>query len=295
MRIVHSWRGVNLPNEPIPDTLLLFETLFGHTIFPPGSAQAARHSRLRVSVLDAVLEDYKRQSSPRAPYGAETKRVLDSHLQNVRELERRAVALSAAEELEPGCGSTPPPERYHVLESRNMDYWDVAWPVMVELYVAGLHCDLFRFGNLMVTSGGDAFAYSAPGAVIENVHSDAYHKWPGTSSDAVMGLVRWQMEKVAFLLSRLAATELATPETALLSQETTLLIGSELSDPASHSRDDLTFFLVDGQQRLRPGTFNVAERRSDVDLYNTLLQLWNVEPGTFGERSRYDGLLPILA
>src|SRR5262249_33233671 len=63
VRFNHSWRGVAQPNLTILDTVELFTTLFGgQSLTPhadPNDPDMARRARRRVSVLDAVLADYR--------------------------------------------------------------------------------------------------------------------------------------------------------------------------------------------------------------------------------------------
>ena len=100
IRYNHSWRGVNQPNLVILDTLALFETIFGAVpSLPPAGAGAADpaavlRARQRVSVLDAVMADYRHVMSDAGGYSATVRATISSHLDTVRELERRAVAIS---------------------------------------------------------------------------------------------------------------------------------------------------------------------------------------------------------
>jgi hypothetical protein len=61
--------------------------------------------------------------------------------------------------------------------------------------------------------------------------------------------------------------------------------------PTGHHLDDLTFLIVGGKGRFRPGTHETAGR-SDVDLYNTVLRATGV-PARFGDATKFAGYLPI--
>ena len=98
IRYNHSWRGVNQPNLVILDTLALFETIFGAVpSLPPAGAGAdpvaVLRARQRVSVLDAVMADYRHVMSDAGGYSPSVRATIANHLDTVRELERRAVAI----------------------------------------------------------------------------------------------------------------------------------------------------------------------------------------------------------
>ncbi len=69
LRWIHSWRAAGQPNNPYADTAKVFNLLFGSADMPSTDAGAgeARY-RYKISVLDAVLEEYKQVSGPSSPY-----------------------------------------------------------------------------------------------------------------------------------------------------------------------------------------------------------------------------------
>jgi hypothetical protein len=70
-----------------------------------------------------------------------------------------------------------------------------------------------------------------------------------------------------------------------------VVIGTELGMPTGHRLDNLSFLVVGGKGRFRPGTHEMTGR-SDVDLYNTILRAMGV-PTRFGDMSKFNGYLPI--
>ena len=193
IRYNHSWRGVNQPNLVILDTLALFETIFGAVpSLPPAGAGAADpvavlRARQRVSVLDAVMADYRHVMSDAGGYSATVRATISSHLDTVRELERRAVAISLSlsgqgATLSPACRTpgTAPVQMHSFLgppvgdlAPKTTPYFDAMWSVMVDLYVLALRCDLTRFGNLMVISGGDSYPFSSAAGQVDNIPATA--------------------------------------------------------------------------------------------------------------------------
>jgi hypothetical protein len=296
---VHSWRGVKQPNEPVQDTLKLFERLFGGRALPGTSVndEAARRARLRVSVLDAVTAEYKQLVSDGGGLPASARSLVSDHLETVRELEKQAVALAKpAPATAPmtSCQTPTRPAALDVLKDKRPEHWDKAWPIMVDLYLLGLRCDLVRFGNLMVISGGDRFPFTCPAGKLENIHADGYHRWPGQNGAITLEAIKWKMSKIAYLLGRMNDPALREANGQTLLDNTTLVIGTELGDPAAHLRDDMTFFIAGARGRFRRGVHNMTAGTSDVDLYNTILKASGLDL-PFGDMRHFKRLLPITA
>jgi hypothetical protein len=292
-RIVHSWRGVDQPNEPISDTLQLFDYVFGGLSETPGT-DSAREQRYRTSVLDAVLEDFNRVTSEASGYSSSVRRVVDNHAQTVRDLERQVLALA---EGAGACMLPSAPESVggNGVQPSDFNRWDENWRIMTDLFVLALRCDLVRTGTLMVGSGGDSFSYSGPGGFINDVHQDFDHQWRDLNSDQTALWLEsrsWQYQKVAALLEKLDDQAYLDLDGATLLDNTTVLIGSELGDPL-HDLEGLVYFLAGGRGRFQRGMHQLSGH-TDVDLYTTVLQGLGFAR-TLGNQTRFEGLLPILA
>lgn len=297
MRIVHSWRGPKQPNEPIQDTLALFHHVFGgRQMLGTGPQDPARQARYRVSVLDAVLAEYKQVTSEASGYPAAVRSLVSDHLETVREVEKRAIELARAAAAPAGsaCKTPTPPPALDVLKDKRPEHWDKAWPIMVELYVLALRCDLVRFGNMMVISGGDRFPFTCPAGSLANIHADGYHRWPGQNAAITLEAVKWKMAKIAHFLARLDDPAWREANGGTLLDNTTLVIGTELGDPAPHLRDDMTFLVGGARGRFRRGVFTMPRGTSDVDLYNTVLRGLGLDL-KFGDQRYFKGQLPIVA
>jgi hypothetical protein len=70
----------------------LFDRVFG-TVASAGSERDDRTVRLRRSVLDSVVEDYRFYTGKNSPLGGASKARVAEHLERVREFELRAFAL----------------------------------------------------------------------------------------------------------------------------------------------------------------------------------------------------------
>jgi hypothetical protein len=313
VRYNHSWRGVNQPNLVILDTLVLFHTVFGgQTIMPTGGAvdpMALLKARQRVSVLDAVLADYQHVVSDAGGYSPSVRRLISNHLDTVRELEQRAVAVQMGLN---GQGQMPstvcrapaqPPQMHSYLgpsvnglDPKTTPYFDAMWSIMVDLYVLAMRCDLVRFGNLMVISGGDSYPFSSPSGSVANIHGEGFHLWGDpTVEPLVTDDIRWTMTKIAALLSKLDDPGYKDLDGASLLDNTTVVIGTELGDDVvNHGLADMPFWVAGARKRFRTGDFFIPGGRADVDFYNTVLRGTGVTT-PFGDSAFFTGTLPIIA
>jgi len=311
VRYHHSWRGIDQPNLVILDTMELFQTIFGgQTLVPPSSLTdpvAARRARRRVSVLDAVIADYRHVMSDAGGYSTNVRALIAHHLETVRELEIRAVAIQTSFDQPSGtsmCASAPtPPVQMHSflgpsvggLDPKTTPYFDAMWSLMTDLYLLAMRCDLVRFGNLVVMTGGDSYAYTSSNGHLDNIHGDGYHRWPDPSVQLLVAdNAQWQMSKVAEFLGKLDDPSYKDVDGASLLDNTTVLIGTELGDDvANHGLTDMPFWIAGGRGRYQSGNFVIPGGRSDVELYNTVLRPIGVD-SVFGDPAYFGDLLPIL-
>src|SRR4029079_8970584 len=125
-------------------------------------------ARQRVSVLDAVLADYQHVVSDAGGYSPSIRILISNHMDTVRELEKRAVAIQLSvngQGPQPTVACSPPPATTKMdsilgpavngLSPKTTAYFQAQWSIMVDLYVLAMRCDLVRFGNLLCGSGGD--------------------------------------------------------------------------------------------------------------------------------------------
>lgn len=313
VRFHHSWRGKDQPNEVILDTLKLFHAVFGgQAMLPIGSVAdpvAILKARQRVSVLDTVLADYQHVVSDAGGYSPSIRSLISNHLETVRELEQRAVALELslsgqAAELAAQCReATAPPQMDSILgpsinelQPKSAPYFKVMWSIMTDLYVLAMRCDWVRFGNLLCDSGGDSYSYECPAGKAANIHGEGFHLW---SSDDVRPIVidhmTWTMTRVAEFLTKLDDPTFKDVDGGTLLDNTTVVIGTELGDDVeNHGMTDMPYWIAGARRRFKNGEFSFPCDRTDVDLYRTILRGVGVEQ-TFGDQAHFSDFLPILA
>jgi hypothetical protein len=293
LRWIHSWRAAGQPNDPYDDTMNIFNLLFGGSAMPNPSAGAeeARY-RHRLSVLDAVTDEYTNIRDGGA-YPASVRSVISNHLDLVRELEKRVLDLhTMSGQASPTC-ARPAAVALSSRTNLGMANYTKVWGAMTDLYVLGLRCDLFRFGNLVITNGGDEFPLTVMGQTASDIHGDWYHNYANRKGQ-VDYVINWEFQMIAQFLQKLNDPAFKDVDGNTLLNGTTVLIGTELSDPVSHSRNGMTFWLAGAQKRFKTGTVELSNR-PDTDMYNTVLQSMGVRlAASFGKKDTYTAPLPIL-
>ncbi|MDP9034044.1 MAG: DUF1552 domain-containing protein [Myxococcota bacterium] len=298
LRWTHCWKGGLDPKNAIPpfhDPLMLFHQLFGGTAPPPaGGTAPAGLARYRQSVLDAVTAEYKQITGPASPYPASVRTLIGVHLDTIRTLELQAAALSSKMSgASAACKGPAAPASMDSQANETLANYQAIWPVMLDIYLLGLTCDLFRFGNVLATMGGDVYPATFMGKSATNVHGQWFHNYPSFRPQ-VGSVINWEMQMVAQVLDKMSKIpDPQDPAGKTLLSNTTVLIGTELSEPETHSRQGMTFFLAGAKGRFKGGTQNVSSR-SDTDFYNTVLQSMGLPPSTsFGKAGTFSGVLSI--
>ena len=88
----------------------LFDRVFG-TLTNADDADA-RAQRLKRSVLDSVVDQYRFYTGPNSPLGAASKGRMKDHLDRIREFEQRAFALPQKNGPGPPCPALRHPPRW---------------------------------------------------------------------------------------------------------------------------------------------------------------------------------------
>lgn len=306
MRMVHSWRGEGQPNEPEESTLQVFRNIFGDTPAanpdPVDNTEAIKAAEYRKSLLDAVLQDYQFAVSDASGYGPAVKRLISNHMETVRDLEVRAVAV--AEGLQNGgggmtCQVPEEPEHLDGNNERDQTKWQPIWDVMADLFVQAYRCDIVRSGTFMVDSGGNKWSYDSPRfGFTDNIHGGTLHNWKQDNNRGLaLEIWKWHWDRVADFVRRLADPSFSDLDGKTLLDNTTLVVGTELADP-DHDLNGMTYLIGGAKGRFRQGVHNYPGR-SDADFYNTIMTGLGIDQriGTSegGGIKNYEGDLDFIA
>jgi hypothetical protein len=296
-RYVHSYRAdgtvAGLMQERPRD---LFERVFGRLPIDAGDPDRAR---LKRSVLDAMVSQYRFFSGANSPLGAASKGRLKDHLDRVREYERRAYspridARSAPLEPPPsrlahGGAADPGGEGIDI----TLGELTSEWRLMSDLYALAIRTDRARFGSLTFLAAGErlrirgSYEYGGRRVYEFNDARDlnaggskgCSHEWwhkfgEKRRNEQLRAHAHMKMREVAYFLSRLAEDDARDPNGRTILQNSMITVSTESGD-GRHSdvRRELSgvFHAISGANgRFKTGSI-LDLRVEGIDLYNTML------------------------
>ena len=140
----------------------LFERVFGRFATSDDSTDA-RRERLRRSVLDSVIDQYRFYTGENSPLGATSRTRVADHLDRIREYERRAFELPNIRSQQPGLETPPESELLHGGqadpggEGIDITLEDLRneWRLLADLYALAIQTDRVRFGALTFLAAGE--------------------------------------------------------------------------------------------------------------------------------------------
>jgi len=237
---VVSWTEGTLPVQAVPDARRGFERVFGpmgaSASVQQAAAAAVKRRGLQKSLLDALMEDYKRVS---APLGAGDRQLLDAHLSLLREQEQRLQADPRAGAVCGAAGAAPaadiPWQNYPVRIQHHVD-----------TIVGAFRCDATRVASLLFGLAQETVEHPWVGNR-DNFHSVAHGDAPN-AKEQHFAVRKWQAEQIASLLRGLQNI----PEgDGTVLDNTTILRVSELgyypwsADPTGrHLREQVSSLII---------------------------------------------------
>ena len=305
-RYVCHWNYDGSPG-PAPERRpsRLFARLFGEPV-PEGStaSDAAREARIKRSILDTVLAEYKFAISDRSYLGAESKAKLKIHLDGIRNVEQRLIPTEAAlmptlPECRPTASLTDPlglpydqetpdtpqlPDVFkpHSAPMNHVTYLE-AVRLQAELFALALRCDLTRFGSLLLTDKGGNLQFTgtytgqAVGSIdfgaetaTDSIHNELFHR------QRLPEIARYQHFCMSGLASALSAFDdplFAEANGKTVLDNTLVVIGTEYG--LDHGLTGVFHALAGGHGHFKPGFF--SEQANVIDFYDTLLRPYGIE------------------
>jgi hypothetical protein len=275
----------------------LFERVFG-TFGTDGSVDAQRQ-RLKRSVLDSVVDQYKFYTGANSPLGTASKARLDDHLDRIREFELRAYSLEARA---PGAPQIPPRSKLvHGGEADpggegidiTLEELIEGWRLMADLYATAIQMDKARIGSLTFLAAGERIRlkgdYSYNGRKVFHFDDAAQHKASGAAgcshewwhkfdeskpNEALRAHVHMKMRELAYFLGRLDAANMTEANGRTVLENSLITISTESGDGRhSDSKRELSgvFHAITGANgRFKSGQI-LDVGAEGIDLYNTML------------------------
>ncbi len=280
----------------------LFERVFG-TLSGP-SDQENNNKRLKRSVLDSVLEQYRFFTGSNSPLGSASKGRIKDHLDRVREFEQRAFSL--ANRNKKGPQAPPPSNVPHGGPADpggegidiTLEELQTEWRLLADLYSLAIEMDRTRFGSITFLAAGERIRltgeYKYNGRTRYNFNDSTEHGRGGSGgcshewwhkfdekrdNKQLRAHAHMKMNEIAYFMSRL--DKVKEPNGKSLLENSLLTISTESGDGRHNNvKRELSgvFHAVTGAN----GTFKTGQimdvKAQGLDIYNTMLDAMGADP-----------------
>ena len=314
------YNGDGSPRAPIKRPSEVFDRVFGSIVPPTGGPPdpnieaQRRRLRIRRSILDSVVDQYRHLQSDASYLGAESRRKIDQHLTSIREVEMQlAPADSTIDTGEPPTGNEPTCDVPNAPNDPNIADYDrftygtggaapeIGWQdfqtvyrLHADLWALALRCDLVRFGNLAWESAGGHTnfrgTYRARGQSTDfpgNSQHDTY--FHGNQKQHAELYQHLAMSNIAYFLQQLDDADFTEANDRTVLENSCVVIGTEYG--WNHSKQNAFHAVAGGGGRFRSGFFTDRDMNC-IDLYNAILSGYGVNAGigsSSGVSSEGDG------
>lgn len=273
----------------------LFDRVFG--VVNAGTDGDARKQRLKRSVLDSVVDQYKFYTGANSPLGSASKTRVAEHLERIREYELRAFEMKHRNSEGPKL-----PPRSKVLHGGQADpggqgiditleELTTEWHLMADLYALSVQMDRVRFGSITFLAAGERirlvgdyeydgrkiFEFNDPKQLNASGDQGCSHEWwhkfsEKKQNEQLRAHAHMKMREVAYFLNRLDSEKEANGKSIL--ENSMITISTESGDGRHNdSKRELSgvFHAITGAN----GRFKTGEimdvGAEGLDVYNTMV------------------------
>ncbi|GMV38527.1 MAG: hypothetical protein AMXMBFR64_02430 [Myxococcales bacterium] len=261
------------PTTPLPkeiDPKAAFNRLFAG--FNPGEGLAAatleRRRLLKLSVLDAVLDDSKKLH---AKLGVTDRQKLEAYQNGIWELEKKLEGAGQAP-TGPVCDPGKAPPSWSTITQ----YVEQ----MMDVIALAFRCDMTRAATFMMSNGLGGRVHTWLG--INDVHHYlSHHGNDPQKLDKLTKINAWEVEMLAWLLTRLDAM----PEgDGTVLDNTLVYFSSEVSDGNLHNHVNMPVLVAGGTKVFQSGRHVKLDGNPPVaNLFTTILNACGVPNAKFGD------------
>lgn len=226
------------------------------------------------SMLDAVLARYGKLA---ARVGSRDRRVLEQHMDHLRQMEMRLAAACAAPPLADIPGYDP-----HAFEGPSPTS-DAAIPdvgkLMIDMMLVALSCDITRVATLQ---WGDSRAdFTLPWLDLPGGQPQRYYENDGGFlPEEMTKIFTWYSTQHTYLLQQMATTPSGRGS---LLDDSLVFFGSQVQHPATHAKTDMPFLLAGGAEVIAGNRFKRYEGRSHNDLLAGILNSFGANQLSYGD------------
>ena len=276
----------------------LFERVFG-SLSLAKNAGDARRRRLKRSVLDSVVDQYKFFTGKNSPLGAVSKARVADHLDRIREFEQRAYEmkdkpkgapnLPPRSEIAHGGPADPGGQGIDI----TLDELTSEWRLMADLYALAIQTDRVRFGSLTFLAAGERIRLTGDyeydrkkifkfnDAAQHNASGDqgCSHEWwhqfsEKKKNEQLRAHAHMKMREVAYFLKRLDGTESKEANGKSILENSLITISTESGDGRhSNVKRELSgvfHAITSANGRFKTGQI-IDVGAEAIDVYNTML------------------------
>ena len=272
----------------------LFDRVFG--VVAVDASGDDRGQRLKRSVLDTVVDQYRFYTGVNSPLGSASKARITEHLERIREFEQRAFEMKRKL---PGAPALPPRSKLAhggpadpggMGIDITLEELTAEWRLMADLYALAIQMDRVRFGSLTFLAAGerirltgkyeygsrkifqfdDAAQHNATGD--QGCSHEWWHKFTEEKKNIQLRAhAHMKMREVAYFLHRLDEQKEANGRSIL--ENSMITISTESGDGRHNdSKRELSgvFHAITGANgRFKSGIVDVGAE--GLDVYNTML------------------------
>ena len=302
-RYVHSFN----PDGTVAATMQekprdLFERVFG-TLGIAGNTPNARRQRLKRSILDSVVEDYRFYTGKRSPLGARSRSRVADHLDRIREYEQRAFAMKHKQKgpnpLRPGLprrsiiphGGPADPGGQGI--DITLEELTTEWRLMADLYALAIQTDRVRFGSLTFLAAGERirltgdyhyngrkiWSFDDAGQQRAGGDKGCSHEWwhkfnEKRKNEALRAHAHMKMREIAYFLGRLNDSDSRDVNGKTILDNAMITISTESGDgrhnDVKRELSGVFHAITAAGGRFKTGQIMDVQAEG-LDLYNTML------------------------
>jgi hypothetical protein len=274
-----SYTGANQPLPPDNNPASVFNRVFGQ--LGTSAADLQRIQAERRSVLDAVIAGYGKLNPK---LGAADKAKLDQHLTNIRDIETRITAPTAA-----GAACRKPAAP--TIDYKANDNFPAVGKLQMDLLVMALACDLARVGTIQWERSVGDIQFHWVDPTIDRGHHDMSHDADSVADtqEKLTKINTWYAGQLNYLVDSLKAI----PEgTGTMLDNTVILWCNELAKGNAHSHSPMPFLLAGhAGGALTGGRFLQFNKLPHNNLLVSLMNVMGVPGTTFGNPAYCTGPL----
>ena len=253
-----------------------FDRIFGEAVTTTDTSALLRSREQQLSVVDAVIDDYRRLS---VRLGPEDRERIDRHLSALREVETAIEGLDVTTSCEV-------PTR----EDASTGDIPAAGAIHLEMMVRAMACNLTPVTVMQWGTGQSGINHRFIG--VDRAHHGLSHEDHGDSRvlDELTAVNQWYSEQLATLLDKMSAIVEGDGQTLL--DHSVVLWCNELGRGDTHDRRNIPYVLAGkAGGALRTGRYVRYDQAPHGNLFVSILNALGIPDTSFGDPDFSDGPL----